>query len=126
MAERKDRPVGPVDYIDEPDRLALVARRDAKKITNTELAHECGVTSSAMTLLLGRPIPHGKTRGCRFLARLQSALGLAVTARRRPNVTEPAYWRRIEAIVRGYEDDPEMREKWLELGEMTTNRKRQH
>jgi hypothetical protein len=122
MAHRKRRPEGPVDHIDESDRQAILTRMDEKGITQARIAIECDVTPSAVSLLLKHPIPKGKVRGCKWLAKLQTTLGLAVTARR-PAVVPSERLRRAEIILRALGDDKEAIDHWLETGEILANRK---
>jgi hypothetical protein len=119
---RKQRPREETAYLTEPDRLVIVARRREKKISQAELARLCDATPAAMSLLLSTPIPAGKTRGCRFLAKLQSALDLAPTARR-PAILPADEQRRIDRVVATLRfGDPEQYDAWLRLGELQADR----
>lgn len=123
MADRKRRPDAPVDHINEAERVAIVSRMKERGVSKAYLARECDVTPSAITLLLSKPIPKNTVRGCRFLAKLQTALGLAVTARR-PAVVPSDKQRRTELILRALDDDPEGAEHWISMGEVLANRAR--
>lgn len=124
MTERKPRPRGPNSYINEADRLAILARMKEKGIRPGELATACSVTPSAITLLL-KPIRPGKERGCKFLAKLQTALDLTPTAKR-PAVVQSEQSRRAEQILKKLADDPEGAEQWLATGEWAASRVRKN
>lgn len=123
MADRKPRPKGPVAHIDESERVKILARMKEKSISNAGLARACDVTPSAITLLLKTPIPKGQVRGCKFLAKLQAALDLAVTARR-PAAVPSDKQRRVDLVLRALGDDLEALEHWLASGEVLANRQR--
>lgn len=123
--ERKKRPQGENLYIDEQERISLLERMTAIKALKKQeqIAEECGVTSSAITLLLKRPIPKGKTRGCKFLGKLQRALGLEdTTTKRRAMVVLKETQRRVEHILREIGDDNEGLQHWLSTGELIAKR----
>lgn len=116
MADRKLRPREDTIYIDEQDRLAILARLDEKGMTKADLARDCGVSASAITLLLSKPIAKGKTRGCRFASKLQASLGFALT-NKSPAVLPKESVRRANQIIDKLQHDPEGLENWLRQGE---------
>lgn len=125
--ERKDRPQGPTLYIDENERVNII-RRMAEMVPpkkKADLARDCDVTPSAITLLLKRPIPKGKTRGCKFLGALQDSLGLANTTKKRPVVIDKAASRRAERILHALAavEDDEALENWLKNGEILATKR---
>lgn len=125
-APRKKRPQGPTSYFDENDRKAFIAQRDELGLEDADLARECNVSRAAITHLLAHPIPHapykekGKYRGCRFLAKLQTALRLANTTKRRPAAVDLDRQRRAEEILRSI--DSETADGWLGMGEKLTKK----
>jgi hypothetical protein len=116
MAERKRRPVGETQYIDESDRLRIRAIMLDKGIKQADIHRECDVTASAVTLLLKDPIPKGKTRGCRFLPCLQKMLGIVITSKVPPVVEDKEATRRALRILNKLTEDE--RENWLGNGEL--------
>jgi hypothetical protein len=121
MSERKQRPKEDTVYIDEQDRLSIITRMKDKGIKNAALALACGVTPSAITLLLKNPIPKGGTRACRFMSKLQKALALSATAKR-PTTTPIETQRRIDAVTKMLQDDPDLFENWIHTGELYAKR----
>lgn len=126
MAERKQRPTEDVVYLDEDDRQAILARMSSMEppMSRRRLAGLCNVSPAAITLLLSKPIAAGKTRACRFTSRLQRALGVTLTARKRALVvTREAAYRAEQIAQRLSTEDPEKLEHWLRNGEMLANKR---
>jgi hypothetical protein len=116
--ERKQRPDGPTQNIDEEARLAIIAAMGEQDppMTKAALARACRVTGGAITLLLSKPIPKGQTRGCKFLPELQKALSMTSSASAVVVTDNKAAMRRIWRIVRDLDDAT--LEHWIQTGEM--------
>lgn len=124
MAERKQRPGENTVYIDETDRKAILARMEERSIKNTDLATACVVSKSAITLLLKGPIPKNKTRGCRFGAKLQAALGLTLAPKRPASAVPVELQRRADRVMKALRDDRAALEHWLRNGEWEADKKK--
>lgn len=120
--DRKPRPDGPIDYIDEAGRQAILARMIATGKKKAHIAKECDVTASAVTLLLKTPIPKNKPRGIRWAAALEKCLGMTGIAKKpsAPNAKDEAT-RRAMRVLANLRDDEQRLENWLAGGELMSN-----
>lgn len=123
VRDRKSRPRGATWNIDETARLDIIARMEAMQPpkSRTDLATDCGVTPPAITQLLKEPIPKGKTRGCKFLDRLERSLGMVSTTRPPAMITDRELWRRLQRIA--HDLSGEELENWVRNGEMLAGKR---
>lgn len=121
--ERKSRPSGPTENIDEDARLDILARMRMHKppMSKAELARACNVTPSAITLLLSTPIPKGETRGCRFWRQLAKTLGLLDTPSKVLVTPKDEALRRAHRVLS--ELSEAQLENWLVTGELLAGKR---
>lgn len=125
VRERKSRPVGPTQNIDEDGRREILRRMEERSppMKKRHLASECGVTASAITLLLSKPIPKGEVRACNFLDKIQKALDMPVTGASVPLSAKRETLRRAQRIAAELERNPAALEHWLQDGEFLTGKR---
>jgi len=123
MVQRKQRPDGETLYIDESDRQQILElmRSTKPRMTQARLADECGVTASAISLLLKHPIPRGETRGCKFLPKLQGALGLIKTTKIAAVIPNRDARPRVLRVMKVLDRDEF--ENWIRNGELLAGKR---
>lgn len=125
-SERKTRPKGRIENIDETARLDIIARMSTHKppLTNADLARACNVTPAAISLLLSRPIPARKTRGCKFWPALSKAIGISSRSWSSVAVVDnDEALRRAERVLKELDGDADALENWLRGGELLVKKR---